>query len=185
MAAAIPLLKKYTAAGADNVSAELIKHRWETVIDIVTNICKKIWQHHRSKKGNLQLCQNYRAFIRISQVSNAMLKIILNRLKPQAEGVIAEEQSGVRCGRSTTTLVFFGKCTPNISRTSTASSPTSRRRLVEHGILHCGHNEEKQHGPEAYQHHQVPVCSAVLVVPYVDRGPSGMSGLNNIVQHLP
>ena len=31
-----------------------------------------------------------------------MLKVILNRLKPQAEKIIAEEQVGFRAGRSTT-----------------------------------------------------------------------------------
>ena len=31
-----------------------------------------------------------------------MLKVILNRLKPQAEKIIAEEQAGFRGGRSTT-----------------------------------------------------------------------------------
>ena len=31
-----------------------------------------------------------------------MLKIILNRLKPQAEKIIAEEQAGFRAGKSTT-----------------------------------------------------------------------------------
>ena len=31
-----------------------------------------------------------------------MLKIRLNRLKPQAEKIIAEEQAGFRAGRSTT-----------------------------------------------------------------------------------
>ena len=35
-----------------------------------------------------------------------MLKIILNRLKPQAEKIIAEEQAGFRAGRSTTEQVF-------------------------------------------------------------------------------
>ena len=33
-----------------------------------------------------------------------MLKIMLNRLKPQAEKIIAEEQSGFKAGRSTTEL---------------------------------------------------------------------------------
>ena len=33
-----------------------------------------------------------------------MLKIILNRLKPQAEKIIAEEQEGLRAGRSTTEI---------------------------------------------------------------------------------
>ena len=35
-----------------------------------------------------------------------MLKIILNRLKPQAEKIIVEEQAGFRAGRSTTEQIF-------------------------------------------------------------------------------
>ena len=35
-----------------------------------------------------------------------MLKVILNRLMPQAEKIIAEEQAGFRAGRSTTEQVF-------------------------------------------------------------------------------
>ena len=35
-----------------------------------------------------------------------MLKIILNRLKPQAEKTIAEEQAGFRAGRNTTGQIF-------------------------------------------------------------------------------
>ena len=35
-----------------------------------------------------------------------MLKIILNRLKPQAERIIAEEQAGFRAGRSTSEQIF-------------------------------------------------------------------------------
>ena len=37
---------------------------------------------------------------------HVMLKIILNRLKPQAEKIIAEEQAGFRAGRSTTEQIF-------------------------------------------------------------------------------
>ena len=42
----------------------------------------------------------------ISHPSKGMLKIILNRLKPQAERIIAEEQAGSRAGRSTTDQIF-------------------------------------------------------------------------------
>ena len=35
-----------------------------------------------------------------------MLKIILNRLKPQAEKIIVEEQAGFIAGRSTTQQIF-------------------------------------------------------------------------------
>ena len=42
----------------------------------------------------------------ISHPSKVMLKIILNRLKPQAEKIITEEQAGFRAGRSTTEQIF-------------------------------------------------------------------------------
>ena len=42
----------------------------------------------------------------INHPSKVMLKIILNRLKSQAEKIIAEEQAGFRAGRSTTEQTF-------------------------------------------------------------------------------
>ena len=59
------------------------------------------------KRGNLQLCQNYRTISLISHPSKVMLKIILNRLQPQAEELFAEEQAGFRAGRSTTEQIFI------------------------------------------------------------------------------
>ena len=58
------------------------------------------------KKGNLQQCQNYRTISLIGHPSKVMLKIIQNRLKPQAEKIIAEGQVGFRAGRSTTEQIF-------------------------------------------------------------------------------
>ena len=58
------------------------------------------------KKGNLQICNNYRTISLISHPSKVMLKVLLNRLKPQAEEIIAEEQAGFRIGRSTTEQIF-------------------------------------------------------------------------------
>ena len=58
------------------------------------------------KKSNLQQCQNYRTFSLISHPSKVMLKIVLNRLKPRAKNIIAEEQAGFREGRSTTEQIF-------------------------------------------------------------------------------
>ena len=89
------------------------------MIDILTAICNKIWKTGEwpttwtqslvftlPKKGNLQLCQNYRTISPISRPSKVMLKIILNRLQPQAEEIIAEEQAGFRAGRSTIEQIF-------------------------------------------------------------------------------
>ena len=58
------------------------------------------------KKGNLQQCQNYRTISLIGHPSKFMLKIILNRLKPQAEKITAEEQADLRARRSTTEQIF-------------------------------------------------------------------------------
>ena len=58
------------------------------------------------KKGNLQLCQNYRTISLISHPRKVKLKIILNKLQPEAEEISAEEQAGFRAGRSTTEQIF-------------------------------------------------------------------------------
>ena len=58
------------------------------------------------KNGNIQICNNYRTICLISHPSKVMLKVLLNRLKPQAEEIIAEEQAGFRTGRSTTEHIF-------------------------------------------------------------------------------
>ena len=101
------------------ILAELVQAGGETMIDVLTEICNRIWRTGECptpwtqsliitlpKKGNLQLCQNYRAISLISHSSTVMLKVILNRLKPQAEEIIAEEQAGFRAGRSTTEQIF-------------------------------------------------------------------------------
>ena len=58
------------------------------------------------KKGNLQHYQNYQMISLISHPSRVTLKNILNRWKPQAEKIIAEEQAGFKAGRSTTEQIF-------------------------------------------------------------------------------
>ena len=111
---AVASLKKGKSAGVDNIPAELVQAGGETMIDVLTEICNRIWRTPWTqsliitlpKKGYLQLCQNYRTISLISHSSKVMLKVILNRLKPQAEEIIAEEQAGFRAGRSTTEQIF-------------------------------------------------------------------------------
>ncbi|KAI0238708.1 GATA zinc finger domain-containing protein 1 [Lamellibrachia satsuma] len=117
--AAVKSLKKGKSAGIDNIPAELVQTGGEALITTLTTICNKIWQTGEwptpwtqsliitlPKKGNLQMCQNYRTISLISHPSKVMLKILLNRLKPQAEEIIAEEQAGFRAGRSTIEQIF-------------------------------------------------------------------------------
>ena len=106
MEAAVKALKKGKSARVDNISAQLVQAGGEDMIDILTSICDKIWKTGEwpttltqslvithSKKGNLQLCQNYRTTSLISHPSKVMLKIVLNRLQSQEQEIIAEEQS--------------------------------------------------------------------------------------------
>jgi len=112
--AAVQSLNKGKSARVDIIPAELVQAGGEDVIKALTTICNQIWQTGEwptprtqslvitlPKKGNLQQCQNYRTISLISHPSKVMLKIILNRLKPQAEKIIAEEQAGFGAGKST------------------------------------------------------------------------------------
>eukprot|EP00745_Piridium_sociabile_P029601 TRINITY_DN4881_c1_g1_i1.p1 TRINITY_DN4881_c1_g1~~TRINITY_DN4881_c1_g1_i1.p1 ORF type:complete len:855 (-),score=217.58 TRINITY_DN4881_c1_g1_i1:120-2594(-) len=116
---AVKSLQKGKAAGIDNIPAELVQAGGEEAIKVLQSICNKIWQTGEwpapwtqslvitlPKKGNLQLCPNYRTISLISHPSKVMLKILLNRLKPQAEEILAEEQAGFRPRRSTTEQIF-------------------------------------------------------------------------------
>ena len=90
------------------------------MITALTNICNHIWRTGiwpspwtqslvitLPKKGNLQQCENYRTISLIGHPSKVLLKIILSRLKPVAETIIAEEQAGfIGSGRSTTEHIF-------------------------------------------------------------------------------
>ena len=111
--------KRVVRAGVDNLPAELVQGGGEAVITALTTISNKIWQTGEwpipwtpslvitlPKKSNPHQCQNYRTISLISYPSKAMLKTMLNRLKPQAEKIIAEEQTGFRADRSTKEQVF-------------------------------------------------------------------------------
>ena len=79
---AVASLKKGKSAGADNIPAELVLAGGETMIDVLTEICNRIWRIGEwptprtqsliitlPKKGNMQLWQNYRTISLISHSS--------------------------------------------------------------------------------------------------------------------
>ena len=132
-------LKMGKSAGVDNIPAELVQAGEEAMVYILTTICNNIWKTGECpttwtqslvitlpKKDNLQLCQKHRTISLISHPGKVMLKIILNRLQPQTEEIIAEEQAGFRAGRSTTQQLFnlriLCENTYSISRISTMAS---------------------------------------------------------------
>ena len=133
---AVASLKKGKSAGVDNIPAELVQAGGETMIDVLTEICNRIWRTGEwptpwtqsliitlPKKGNLQLCQNYRTISLISHSSKVMLKVILNRLKPNRLGSEPEEAPQNR----SSTLESCVKSTSNISRICTMSSLISKK----------------------------------------------------------
>ena len=136
---AVASLKKRKSAGVDNIPAELVQAGGKTMITVLTKICNEIWRTEEwptrwtqsliitlPKKCNLQLCQNYRTISLISHSSKVMLKVILNRLKPEAEEIIAKnglvsEPEEAPQNRSST-LESCVKSTSNISKICTMSS---------------------------------------------------------------
>ena len=107
------------SSGIDNIPAELIQSGDDKMIDVLTTICKSVWKTGKwpkaltqslvitlPRKGSLQLYQNNQTISLISHPSNVMLKVILNRLKPQADTIIAEDHAGFRAGRSTSEHIF-------------------------------------------------------------------------------
>ena len=116
---AIRSLPAGKSPGTDNIPAELLKKGGTELVTVITTLCQKIretkqWPEEwtRSliiplpKKGNLRQCGNYRTISLINHTSKIMLRVILNRLKKEAEEHLAEEQAGFRPGRSTVEQIF-------------------------------------------------------------------------------
>ena len=116
---AIKTLKPGKAPGVDNITSELLIAGGDAVVDVLHSVCNHTWKTGEwpskwtrsliitiPKKGNSKKCENYRTISLISHASKVMLRIILNRLQPQAEHIISEEQAGFRAGRSTVEQIF-------------------------------------------------------------------------------
>jgi Reverse transcriptase (RNA-dependent DNA polymerase)/Endonuclease-reverse transcriptase len=117
--AAIKKLKLRKAPGVDGVCGELIQCGGEAAVHSMHNICQRAWNQEEfpeiwtksiivtlPKKGDLQLCENYRTITLIVHASKVLLEIIRKRLKPHIENNLSEEQAGFRPGRSTVEQIF-------------------------------------------------------------------------------
>ena len=151
---AINGLRNGKAAGFNNIPAEFLK-TGDIVVDLLHKICCKTWENGvwpsqwtksiivpLPKKGDLQDCSNYRTISLISHPSKVLLKIILNRLKPQIEELLAEEQADFRKGRSTVEQIFNVRilCEKyrDYGRSIYHNFIDLKRRLTEYGIRHYG-----------------------------------------------
>ena len=116
---AIKSLKDGKSPGNDNISSELLKHRGDAIVNVFTELCQKSWSMKKwpaqwtqylvipiPKKSNIRKCENYRILSLMSHSSKMLLRIILNRLNPQVERIISDEQAGFRKGKSTVEQIF-------------------------------------------------------------------------------
>ena len=116
---AVKSLQGGKSPGLDNIPSELLKQGGEAVTEVLTTLCQKIWETKQwptewtqsliipiPKKGDTRKCQNHRTISLISHPSKVMLKVIQNRLKKEAEELLAEEQAGFRANRSTVEQIF-------------------------------------------------------------------------------
>ena len=145
---AVATFKKEKTARVDNIPAELSQAGGETMTDVLTKICQRfgkqknglpmdsVADYYTPEKGNLQLCQNYRTISLINHPSKVMLKVLLNRLKPQAEEIIAEEQAGFRAEKAPqNTSSSSESC---VKSTFNMSSQISKKHLTGYGMQSYG-----------------------------------------------
>jgi hypothetical protein len=116
---AISKLKNNKAAGLDGITAELLKHGKEVIIDELTNLFNLIWETEEvpadwrhgvivtlPKKGNLSDCNNWRGITLLSVPGKAFCSVLLNRLKVKIDQTLRQEQAGFRSGRSCCEQIF-------------------------------------------------------------------------------
>ena len=61
------------------------------------------------KKGNLQLCDNWRGISLLSVAGKVFARILANRIAPIAESVLDESQCGFRKCRGTIDMIFVAR----------------------------------------------------------------------------
>ena len=117
--AAIKKLKDGKSPGCDNLPAELIKAGGDGSVDVYHALCTKIWRTKTwpkdwkravflplPKKGDLQLCSNYRTISLISHASKIMLMVLMTRMRSKLENEVSRCQAGFRSGRGTRDHIF-------------------------------------------------------------------------------
>ena len=116
---AIKQLREGKAPGYDSVTAEELKAAGEPGIDIMHQLCIKIWESETfpedwgravitpiyKKKDKLD-CNNYRGISLLSHAGKVMTKILHLRIKERTETILSEAQAGFRPGRGTIDQLF-------------------------------------------------------------------------------
>jgi hypothetical protein len=126
---AIECLKSFKAAGPDGVLAEVLKAGGSIVKEWAHRIIAKIWttqqyveEWHESpivplfKKGDSEICDNYRGISLLSIASKILSKVLYWRIENKVETKLHEAQCGFRRGRGCVDQIFNLKECISMSR---------------------------------------------------------------------
>ena len=116
----IKQLKNGKAAGTEEIPVEALKVYQEmlALAEMLYGLFDKIWEEEEiplewkegllikiPKKGNLDLCSNYRGITLLSVPGKVLNRVILDRLKGPVDRTLRDQQAGFRPGRSCTNQI--------------------------------------------------------------------------------
>ena len=113
---AIKAMKSGKAPGVDSIHAEMLKADLSTATRVLTNLFDTIWDKETipndwgkgliikipKKKGNLQVCDNWRGITLLSIPSKVFCTILLGRIETAIDKKLRQEQAGFRKRRGCT-----------------------------------------------------------------------------------
>lgn len=116
---AVARQKSQKASGVDSIPAEMWKHGGEQLLKVLHRLIVEIWTQETLpkdwtsglicpiyKKGDKQICGNYRGITLLNVAYKIFSSLVLQRLSTFTEEVISEYQCGFRPGRATTDQLF-------------------------------------------------------------------------------
>eukprot|EP00731_Ephydatia_muelleri_P012238 Em0006g1132a len=119
---ALSQVKCNRAAGKDGIPAELLIYGGEQALTFLHTICTEVWSSELipkewvdsiivplPKKGNLQLCDNWRGISLLSVAGKVFARVLANRITPVAESILDETQCGFRKCRGTIDMIFVAR----------------------------------------------------------------------------
>ena len=120
---AIKQLSTGKAPGADAIPVEVNKHGGDVLLQRMTGLFFHTWDEevipqklkdasiiYLYKKGNRQLCDNYKGISLLTIAGNFLARVLLNRLIVNLEhGLLPDSQCGFRGGRGTVDMIFAAR----------------------------------------------------------------------------
>ena len=116
---AIKAMKSGKAPGVDSIHAEMLKADLCTATRVLTNLFDTIWDKDTipsdwgkgliikiPKKGNLQVCDNWRGITLVSIPNKVFCRILLGRIETAIDKKLRQEQAGFRKRRGCTDQIF-------------------------------------------------------------------------------